>query len=109
VAPKPKPLTKATEAWLHQQAASRKEVIRVSRYDVLRILGALAHDTQRLDRLYVAGQRLSNAAFNLSQREGKPLDANDVRSLAEGFRAWDEAVRVQQPAVRKRATTRRSK
>ena len=41
------------------------------------------------DRVKRAGQRLSNVAFNLAQREGDALTARDCESMRTAWQEWE--------------------
>lgn len=43
----------------------------------------------------IAGQLLSNIAYNMSQRKvGEPLTDTDLRALKDGYLRWDAAKRM---------------
>jgi hypothetical protein len=89
----PKPLPKKLRRWLEAAAVGGACARDFSERDAQAVLDALEYAKRYMDRVQVAGQLLSNAAFNLSQREGHTLDANETRALRDGYEKWDAAVR----------------
>lgn len=56
----------------------------------------------------IAGAKLSNIAFNLSQHVGEPLSTDRVRSMDESRRQWDAAIHTTQSAPSMRPAASRS-
>ena len=50
------------------------------------------------DRVKRAGQRLSNVAFNLAQREGDALTARECESMRTAWQEWDAATAAPSPS-----------
>ncbi len=46
----------------------------------------------RITQIIIAGQQLSNVAFNWAQSEGRVLTAADCAMLKKLHQQWDEAV-----------------
>lgn len=60
---------------------------------------------KRLTDVKVAGQRMANLCFNLSQTPGHVLTQKDVEGMRELYKAWDEAIAKEA----KRRETRRTR